>query len=99
VKRAPDLLQRMSEIVDRQRTPHELASNARIVGWVLSALGRGRWNVVKPFVATAFESESAKRELAQRRKLLAQAVRRRTRTGPSVQPQAASPAVSERASP
>jgi flavin-dependent dehydrogenase len=66
----PELAARITRMIDRQLDPARLVPTRTLVSTLLSAIARGRWDVLRGFVITGKRMASEQRELAQRQRLL-----------------------------
>jgi flavin-dependent dehydrogenase len=68
-----ELIRRMQQVLDRQRSPFDLVPSLRVLGWLAKAVLRGQSDVVLPFLASARATGRVEREHAKCERLLAKA--------------------------
>jgi len=72
LQRHPEMRARMAAVMEHTLSPYEALPVSRILGWALGDLLRGRPGVVGDFLAAARRNAAVGRELAKRRRLLAE---------------------------
>jgi flavin-dependent dehydrogenase len=66
----PDIMARMPGVFERTRTPYDLVPFGIMLSWMGSALVRGRFDVLKGFLAAGKTMGEEQKEIASRKKLL-----------------------------
>ncbi len=69
----PDVRERLVAVIDRRVSPLEAFPPLRVLGWVASAVLRGRWRLLGEVLAAARRGIAARREIRARERLLAEA--------------------------
>ena len=73
----PALHHRIVDIIDRKRSPYEVATTGEMLRWVCGALVRAKRGVLGPFLRAGKRQAAIRKELERRRALLDRALRSR----------------------
>jgi flavin-dependent dehydrogenase len=83
----PGIRDRLGAVMDGRLSPYRLFPPSQVARWVAAAVLRGRFDVIAPFLSTAFRAARVQRELGRRRRLAAGALT--TRPSPLSTPRSA----------